>query len=290
MRTYRALRKLHPCLSETEGEHGRIHLPVCPSCNLACRYCRRSKDSVHDSPGASRGILPVEEVLRVLDQALALCPEITTVGIAGPGDTLATPHALDAFRIVDQNYPKLIKCMSTNGLLLAEKAEEIAQVHVDTVTVTVNAVEPKIQAQINERIFYHDVWLSGTEAAERLIWNQLSGIQKASGLGMIVKVNIVLIPGINDRHVETVAQAVADAGASICNIIPLIPQAGMVNMPAPDCKELGSARAAAGKYLDVFSHCQHCRADAVGKLNGEDFGRLVYGSLADRYEEHFSHG
>lgn len=288
MQTYESLRKLHPCLSRTRGRTGRIHLPVCPTCNLTCQYCRRSQDAVHNRPGASRGILAVENVPNVIKRATILCPEITTVGIAGPGDTLATPHALDAFRIVDRMYPDLIKCMSTNGLLLDEKAEEIAKVHVDTVTVTVNAVDPAIEAQINKKIFYHGEWINGEKAAAILIRNQLAGIQRITKIGITAKINIVLIPGVNDEHVGTVAKAVADAGASICNIIPLIPQAGMAEFPAPGCTELGSAREAAGRYLDIFAHCQHCRADAVGRLGEEDFGRQIYGNLMP--EEHFSHG
>jgi nitrogen fixation protein NifB len=48
---------------------------------------------------------------------LKLCPEITVVGIAGPGDPLATTHALETFKLIHNRYPQLIKCLSTNGLL-----------------------------------------------------------------------------------------------------------------------------------------------------------------------------
>ena len=289
MREYETLRQLHPCLSEQAGVTGRIHLPVSPFCNLGCRYCKRTFTVSEDRPGTSVRILGVSEVPEIIRKARTLVPEITTAGIAGPGEALASPHAIEAFRLVDAEFPDMIKCLSTNGLLLAGKAEELHEVHVDAVTVTVNAVEPDIEEQINEGIHYQGKWITGREAAEILIDNQLEGIRKASGLGMTVKINIVLIPGINDRHVEKVAEKTGDAGAKIINLIPLIPQAALAGLSAPSCEEVERARAAAGRYLAVFRHCRHCRADAAGKLGDADLGRELYGDRAFA-EENFSHG
>ncbi len=289
MKTYETLRKLHPCLGEMPGNAGRIHLPVSPICNLSCRYCKRSLTEDEIRPGTSRRILPVEDTVKVIRKARLLCPELTTVGIAGPGEALASPHAIEAFRLVDEHFPDMIKCLSTNGLMLFEKAEELLQVHMDSITVTVNAVDPFVQMQINKRIFYHNEWLDGEQAAEILIKNQLAGIKKVSEAGVTVKINTVLIPGINDGHIETIAKAVAENGAKIYNIIPLIPQADMADIPAPGCTEIDRARLQAGQYLDIFAHCKHCRADAVGRLGEEDYGQQIYGNLALE-PNHFSHG
>lgn len=289
MKTKDILTQFHPCLSASKGEHGRIHLPVCPSCNLQCRYCSRALSPELERPGRSRGILPVERVPEALARGLELCPQLTTVGIAGPGDTLATPHALQAFRLVDQKFPDLIKCMSTNGLLLHEMIDEIAAVHVDSVTVTVNAADPEVQAKINDGIWYEGRRIGGSQAAEILIENQRKGIRAASDRGILVKVNTVLIPGINEDQVEEIARTAAEAGASIHNVIPLIPQAKMQDIQAPDCSQIERARKDAGRYLDVFRHCRHCRADAVGLLEGQDLGSQVFGDLSLSAEP-FSHG
>ncbi len=288
-RSYEQLRKLHPCLSETAGKTGRIHLPVSPVCNLGCRYCKRVPTASEERPGTARGILPVEAVETVIRKARELCPEITTAGIAGPGEALASPHALKAFQIVDREFPDMIKCLSTNGLMLAEKAEELAETHVDSVTVTVNAVNPVIEAKINKKIFFRGEWIFGEKAAEILIGQQLLGIRKAFEFGITVKINTVLIPGINDTHIGEIALKTAEAGASICNLIPLIPQADMAGLLPPGRQEIETARREAGEYLDVFRHCRHCRADAAGTLKGTDIGRLVYGDL-EPAEETFSHG
>ena len=85
MRTFETLREQHPCMSGRAGETGRIHLPVSPGCNIHCRYCKRTFTLSEERPGTCQRVLPVEEVPGIVERALALCPQITTVGIAGPG-------------------------------------------------------------------------------------------------------------------------------------------------------------------------------------------------------------
>lgn len=287
--TYEALQKAHPCFGGHKNHAGRIHLPVSPGCNIGCRFCNRSMNDEEVRPGVTSKVLSPEEAMDVLEKALTICPEITVAGIAGPGDTLATDYALETFRLIKERYPRLLKCMSTNGLLLQEKADEILKAGIDSLTVTVNAVRSEIGALLNDGIVYHDRYYTGAEAAEILIENQLKGIRRISEGGITVKVNSVLVPNLNGGHIEEIARTVKEAGASIYNIIPLIPQGALSEERAPVCAEIDAARTAAGKYIDVFRHCQHCRADAVGFLGGKDFGDMIYQRrIAGR--ETFSHG
>lgn len=283
------LQKLHPCLGgDAHASFGRLHLPVSPVCNISCKFCKRECGTTADRPGTAAGILSPKHAVDTVRKALKLCPEITVVGIAGPGDTLATPHALETFRLVNEAYPELIKCLSTNGLLLHRYVEELYEAGVRTVTVTVNAVDAEIESKINESILLDGVVYRGEEAAKRLIAAQLFGITKASSLGMVVKVNSVLIPGINDSHIGELAQTVRRAGASLYNILPLIPQHKLAHIPAPDCRQLDKARAEAEKYIEVFRHCKHCRADACGIPGKEDLSSKLYGTRIEL--ETFSHG
>jgi nitrogen fixation protein NifB len=229
------------------------------------------------------------ESAEVLEKALALCPEISVAGIAGPGDTLASDYALETFRVIKEKYPRLIKCMSTNGLLLYERAEELIEIGIDSLTVTVNAVDPAILEKLNKFIWYHGQRFEGIEAAEILIRNQLKGIKKVAQGGMTIKINTVLVPGINGDHIKTIARTVKEAGASIYNIIPLIPQAELSGYSAPVCREIDQARTDAGKHIDVFRHCQHCRADAVGVPGESEYGDKIYGRRI-LLKETFSHG
>lgn len=287
--TYKDLQNSHPCFGGQKNNAGRIHLPVSPGCNIACRFCDRAINDVEERPGVTSRLVKPEECEQILKKALEICPDIKVVGIAGPGDTLASDNALETFKIVKEKFPHLIKCMSTNGLLLNEKAEDVLRVGIDSLTVTVNAVDPVIENKLNDYIIYHGKKIEGVEGAKILIQNQLEGIRKVAAAGITVKVNTVLVPEINGEHIEEIAKTVREAGASIYNIIPLIPQHELKNCRAPVCAEIDSARTRASRYIDVFRHCQHCRADAAGVPGKSEFGDRIYQKRL-RAKETFSHG
>jgi nitrogen fixation protein NifB len=290
IREYEELTLAHPCFAmHKKVNKGRIHLPVSPGCNIHCRFCDRQINWDETRPGVSGTVLSPEEALEVTGRALRLCPEISVAGIAGPGDTLASPYALETFRLLAEKYPELIRCMSTNGLLLAEKADEVIDVGIDSLTVTVNAVNPDIESEISSGAVYHGRLLHAGEAAVTLIANQEVGIRRVSAAGVTVKVNMVLIPEINADHVAETARAVKAWGARIFNLIPLIPQHELSWCTEPGCTLLSQARAEAGAFLDVFRHCQRCRADAAGLLGGADFSAQIYQRPVPS-ESTFSHG
>lgn len=288
--SFEELQKKHPCFAVGQKNNsGRIHLPVSAGCNISCNFCRISLNDTENRPGVASDIITPDEALGIVERSIEMMPELSVVGVAGPGDTLATPYALETFRKIKDKFPKMIKCMSTNGLLLYEKADELIDAGVDTLTVTVNAVDPDIQSKINDHIIWHGEWISGREAAEILIENQLKGIEKVAAAGVTLKVNTVLIPEINKDHVPEIAKTVAGLGATIYNIIPLIPQHKLAWCTEPDCQMLYEVRAEAEKYIKVFRHCQRCRADAIGVPGGRDISKQIY--LREiKLENTFSHG
>ena len=290
-KSFSELQKEHPCYGSHGATTGRIHLPVCPGCNIACRFCERSLNDTENRPGVTSKVLKPEETIPLIKKALEISPEIRVAGIAGPGDTLASNNAIKTFKLIDKEFPQLIKCMSTNGLLLAERADEIIKAGIDSLTVTVNAVDPEIEAQLNDYIVWHGKKIEGVEAAKILIENQLAGIRKIAAAGITIKVNTVLVPRINGSHIAQIAKTVAEAGAKKYNIIPLIPTAKLSNEPAPTCQEIHAARAAAAQYIELFLHCNHCRADAVGVPGRTEFSKVLYAKFgSDGIKENFSHG
>lgn len=287
--TYKDLQNSHPCFGGHKNNAGRIHLPVSPGCNIACRFCDRAINDVEERPGVTSKVLKPAECEEILEKALEICPDIKVAGIAGPGDTLATDNALETFKIIKAKFPQLIKCMSTNGLLLNERAQDVIDIGIDSLTVTVNAVDPEIENKLNAYIIYHGKRIEGVEGAKILIENQLAGIRKVAAAGITVKVNTVLVPEINGDHIEQIAKTVKEAGAKIYNIIPLIPQHELKDVKAPTCPQIDEARRKAEQYIDVFRHCQHCRADAVGVPGKSEFGDQIYQRRLG-VKETFSHG
>jgi nitrogen fixation protein NifB len=278
----------HPCFSgAAHSKFGRIHLPVSPVCNIQCRFCKRGFNKWEKRPGVAARLVKPEDAPDLIQRALRICPDITVVGVAGPGDPLASPQALDALGRVHERFPELITCLSTNGLELADKAEALDSLGLRALTVTVNAVDPPILERICSRVRVGGVDVIGEEGAQRLIRAQLEGIERVAGLGVVVKINTVLIPGVNDSTVGDIARMVSQAGASMVNIIPLIPQFEMAALAVPTAEQLIKAQEEAGQYLSVFTHCRQCRADACGIPGaGKDYGLELYGSV----EPTFSHG
>jgi len=283
------LAKQHPCLGkEAHRNKGRVHLPVSPTCNIACRFCKRSCNTDEQRPGVASGLLDPNAAPAIVAKALELCPEISVVGVAGPGDTLATDHAIQALGLVHKAYPELIKCLSTNGLRLPERVDELVKIGVSTLTVTVNGISPAAVSSVVGWIVDAEKKLSGEDAARILTSRQLEGIKLAAKAGILVKINMVLVPGINDHEVAATARAVREAGASLFNILPLIPQEQLAHIPAPDCRLLNRTRAEAEKELPVFRHCSHCRADACGIPGVKDLSETLYGQRLAA--QTFSHG
>jgi nitrogen fixation protein NifB len=263
----------HPCFGGNHHKNGRMHLAVAPRCNIKCGYCTRKHDCANESrPGVtSRLLSPLEAVQKVREVMASeiLGQVIKVIGIAGPGDPLANEETFDTFSRIEDEFPHLIKCMSTNGLLLPEKIDVLNGLNLCSLTVTVNALDPDVGAGIYSNVQYHGKRYSGREGAQILINNQLQGIQKAAEYGMTVKVNTVYIPGVNEDQFTKISHAVKKLGASVMNILPLIPQADFAHVQAPSEEQVDAVRKKNEEIIGQFKHCRQCRADAIG-LIGQD--------------------
>ncbi|EGJ51671.1 radical SAM protein [Desulfocurvibacter africanus] len=262
----------HPCFhAAAKGRYGRIHLPVAPACNIRCGYCDRRHDCVSESrPGVTSRLMAPEQASAHLQDALARMPFISVAGIAGPGDPFCRPElTLETLRRVRQICPEIILCVSSNGLNLPGHVDDLAELGVGFVTVTVNAVDPDVGARIYRHVLDGRRLLRGHEAAALLLARQAEAVAKLKARGVTVKVNCVVVPGVNDGHVPEVARWAADLGADIMNCIGLIPVPGtpLGDRPAPSATLLESLRREAGKYLPQMRHCARCRADAEGLLD-----------------------
>ncbi|GFO63980.1 radical SAM protein [Geomonas paludis] len=262
----------HPCFGGDRHRNGRIHLAVAPRCNITCGYCDRRHDCTNESrPGVtSRLLTPPEALERVRGvMAGATCGSlIRVIGIAGPGDPLANAETFETFTLVQREFPDLLFCLSTNGLALPDRIDHLSGVNLHSLTVTINAADPEVGGRIYREVRYRGRVLRGAEGAETLIRNQFEGVRVAAQRGMVVKVNTVLIPGINEEQIPLVAQKASEAGAFVMNVMPIIPQANLAHVPRPTPEHLEQVRSANEATIAQFRGCQQCRADAVGLIGG----------------------
>lgn len=265
-----SLNQGHPCFStEGHGKAGRIHLAVAPECNISCNYCVRKFDCANEArPGVtSKVINPLEAVHKIhLAKESTIGPFLNVAGIAGPGEPLANQATFETLALIKEKFPKMTLCLSTNGLLLPEKLNTLLSLGVSHVTVTLNTLDMQNAAKIYSYIRWQGQTLIGQQAAALLLENQLLGIEKAAQAGLLIKVNTVVIPGINDQELIAIARLVKQKGAHLHNLLPLIPQGKFANLSAPTRADVTIYQKQLSQFLPQMTHCQQCRADAIGIL------------------------
>ncbi len=273
------LRKIqeHTCFSEKAYHFfGRMHLPVAPKCDIQCNYCIRKFDCVNESrPGVTSKVLKPQEALERVREVVKKVPYIKVIAVAGPGEPFFNEETFETFRLVKEEFPYLLRCMSTNGLLLPDRLGDIEEVGISTLTVTVNAVDPAIGKEIYSFINYHGTRYRGEEGAAILIRNQLEGIQESVKRKILVKVNTVLIPTVNDEHIMAITKTISELGVYLQNIIPLIPQYKFSHIKPPTPHEKREIQEKCRKYVMQMTHCRQCRADAIGGL-GKDIQHCLF--------------
>ncbi|WP_375785059.1 nitrogenase cofactor biosynthesis protein NifB [Bradyrhizobium sp. Pha-3] len=270
--------KNHPCYSEEAHHHyARMHVAVAPACNIQCNYCNRKYDCANESrPGVVSEKLTPEQAVRKVLAVASTIPQMTVLGIAGPGDPLANPEkTFKTFDLVAKAAPDIKLCLSTNGLALPDHIDTIVRSRIEHVTITINMIDPEIGAKIYPWIFFNHKRYTGIDAARILADRQLRGLEMLSERGILCKVNSVMIPQINDHHLVAVNKAVKSRGAFLHNIMPLIsaPEHGTVfglnGQRGPTAQQLKVLQDACEGEIAMMRHCRQCRADAVGLL-GED--------------------
>lgn len=270
----------HPCFNaEVKGKFGRVHLPVAPKCNIQCNYCNRKYDCVNESrPGVTSTILSPEQALVYMDKVLAAEPRISVAGIAGPGDPFANANeTLGTMQLLRRHYPDLILCLSSNGLGLAPHVDEVTDIGVSHVTVTVNGVDPEVTKNIYSFVRDGKIIYRNLQAAELLLARQMAAIEKLKSKGVTVKINFITIPGINDHHAETTARTMAKMGVDLFNCMAMLPNADtpFADLVEPTKATMNTLRNSCEEHLPQMRHCKRCRADAVGLLGNDKSGEMA---------------
>lgn len=262
---------MHPCFNaEVQHKHSRIHLPVAAGCNISCKYCNIKYDCLHESrPGVTSDILTPEEALERYIIAKNKLENIKVVGIAGPGDPLHDfEKTIKTFELIRKQDGNILFCLSTNGLMLYEYADELLKSGISHITMTINAVDTKISSGIYKHINYQGNIIKGEEGAKILLEKQIKALKYLSSKNVLLKVNIVAIKGLNINHISEVVSFVKGYGAHITNIMPLIPASGseFEGMPLISNREIKQIREKCAAIMPQMTHCKQCRADAAGLI------------------------
>ena len=157
-----------------------LRLSITDRCNLRCRYCMPPEGMPSKHCGE---ILRYEDLLRIVEAAVAL--GIRKVRVTG-GEPLVRKGVTSFLRRLSATAGIEEVALTTNGLLLAEKAEALRQAGVSRLNISLDSLEPATFAEITR----------GGEL-ERV----LAGLAAAERSGFKVKLNMVVMRGVNDHEI-----------------------------------------------------------------------------------------
>lgn len=190
-------------LDETGRSITYLRLSVTDRCNCRCRYCM---------PAAGVEKVCHSDVMSLEEMAVvvAACARlgVTKVRITG-GEPLAR---LGVERLVAmvRSVPGIEEvAMTTNATLLASKARALADAGLDRVNVSLDSLDPDRYRSITRTGSLDDA-LAGLAAA------------REAGLGP-VKVNAVLMGGVNEADIRPLAGLARDGAVSSVRFIELMP-------------------------------------------------------------------
>ena len=158
-----------------------IRFSITSKCQYSCLYC--------DREGYSRtNELTVEEITK-LCKILAEILKVTRIKFTG-GEPLCREEIVQIIQNVSdlQLYKDI--SMTTNGLLLSEKAEELYKAGLNRINVSLASLQPEVYKKIY-----------GSDSLKMV----LKGLQKAKKIGFdLIKLNFVLMKGINDNELDSI--------------------------------------------------------------------------------------
>lgn len=155
-----------------------MRISVTDKCNLRCRYCM--PEGVEIVPMSS--LLTMEEIAAVCRQASYL--GIDRIKITG-GEPLVRKGVVELVKLLKELTGIRQVTMTTNGVLLSEFLPELLTAGLDAVNISLDTMDAE-----NYR------FITGRNQLDKV----LCGIREAVFSGVAVKINAVLMRGINDQE------------------------------------------------------------------------------------------
>lgn len=157
-----------------------LRVSLTDRCNLRCTYCMPA-DGIDPTPNAL--LLTGAEVTRLVRIAVERL-DVTAVRFTG-GEPLLRHDLVDIVADAAALRPLPDLALTTNAVGLAERAADLAAAGLHRVNVSLDSVDPDTYADLTRRPLLH---------------RALAGIDAALAAGLAVKLNAVLVPGVNEAE------------------------------------------------------------------------------------------
>lgn len=218
-----------------------LTLPVAPACNMMCNFCSKDSDCVcnGNSPQFLSKPMTPRQAVNWATLSAGRNRRIRVIRISGPGEPLCNHQTFEVLKRLNAEMPDYIFAVSTNGLLLKERAAELARLNVKMVDVAINAAFEETFEKLYARVMKDsNIVINSARIAGLLLESQLEGIRLCTGYGMTVKVNIVYFPGINEEDIQAIALKCREIGVSAIRIISCGSYGKLRRLRIPNIEEL----------------------------------------------------
>ncbi len=179
-----------------------LRISVTDLCNLRCRYCMPETGIAKNS---HENILTVEEIIQAAQAASEL--GMHKIRITG-GEPLVRKGIIGICEGISEAGGIRELCMTTNGVLLPQYANQLKQAGVDRLNISLDTLDPAKYRYITRAGELHEA-IAGIDAAE-----------KAGFAG--TKINAVLIDGFNTDEIQAFADFSKERGVEV-RFIELMP-------------------------------------------------------------------
>lgn len=158
-----------------------LRVSLLNTCNLGCIYCSMGSDEEIEFD--HRPQKSAEELLRLISK-LHDQLDLETIRLTG-GEPLLYRELPELIQGIKQlGIPKL--SMTSNGFLLQRKAQELKNAGLQSINVSLDAMDEQVFFRMSKRRQLHKV---------------LSGIDEAIAVGIDVKLNAVIMKGANESEI-----------------------------------------------------------------------------------------
>lgn len=191
-----------------------LRLSVTDRCNLRCSYCMPAQGVASVGHGA---ILSYEDFFRIARNAVAI--GIEKIRITG-GEPLVRKGVIDFLRRLSA-IPGLNQLvLTTNGVLLGEMSADLRSAGVQRLNVSLDSLDAARFARITRCGDLNRVQ---------------AGIETARSCGLPVKLNMVVMRGVNDHEIADFARLAVDSASTVRFIeyMPSIRESGWQRLVVP---------------------------------------------------------
>lgn len=178
-----------------------LRISITDRCNFRCRYCMPEEGMQWQERSALLSFEEIERMARLFVERLG----IRSIRLTGGEPTVRAHLPVLVARLATLEPPgageRLDLAMTTNGATLAGLADELARAGLGRVNVSLDSLDARRFAEVTRR-----------DALPRV----LEGIQAAQRAGLDpVKVNVVLMRGVNDDEVVAFARFGRERGVEV---------------------------------------------------------------------------